>query len=521
MKFSYNVSMELSDFEAGNENALTSLHAAVIGVRAQPAQCLDVINIMDKAIMTMIGTSSAISLCENDLAAADRALATIQRYEVGNITREEFIEQLGGYRDIFLQNSLAFDKPVTGTVNFIVSAMFWVMLVIAVMTVFVLLAAVHSIRISIRNVAGIAKELADGKTDEEIAAYQHSQALGGLCNSLEEFRQAANRQRELEAENKRAEEERMRHEREAEDARRAAEEAERAREREAADLQAKRTKALEDIISNFETITSAEFDRMSVLSGDLNAKSDDLARIADQTSRASTDVGRATERSAENVQAIASASEELSASFNEISSRMNETSSAIQNAVTGMHQASDKVDALSGGAMEIGRVVELIRDIAEQTNLLALNATIEAARAGDAGKGFAVVASEVKSLASQTANATTEIEQQIGVLQSTGQEATEAMSRIETSFKQVEEMSIQVSAAVEEQTVATSEITGNITQTAAATDELRTSMSTVRDNAVDTDQSAKAIAETSGEVATAMDKLSGEFSGFMAQVRAI
>jgi methyl-accepting chemotaxis protein len=54
-------------------------------------------------------------------------------------------------------------------------------------------------------------------------------------------------------------------------------------------------------------------------------------------------------------------------------------------------------------------VVGLINDIASQTNQLALNATIEAARAGQAGRGFAVVASEVKSLASQTANATEEI----------------------------------------------------------------------------------------------------------------
>lgn len=54
--------------------------------------------------------------------------------------------------------------------------------------------------------------------------------------------------------------------------------------------------------------------------------------------------------------------------------------------------ATDQVNKLKEGVMQISEVTSVISGISEQTNLLALNAAIEAARAGDQGRGFAVVA---------------------------------------------------------------------------------------------------------------------------------
>jgi len=107
-------------------------------------------------------------------------------------------------------------------------------------------------------------------------------------------------------------------------------------------------------------------------------------------------------------------------------------------------------------------VSETIRSISAQTSLLALNATIEAARAGAAGKGFAVVANEVKELSRQAAEATEDINSKVTSVQNSTSVAITDIEKIATVVKDMNQLVTSIAVAVEEQSVVTRNVAGNI-----------------------------------------------------------
>jgi len=110
---------------------------------------------------------------------------------------------------------------------------------------------------------------------------------------------------------------------------------------------------------------------------------------------------------------------------------------------------AERVHQLDSRMKEIGDIVSMITDITSQTNLLALNAAIEAARAGEAGRGFAVVADEVRSLASRTAEAASEIQATVFSLQD---ETRAAVSFMEEGVKEVDQRLKDAESASSENT---------------------------------------------------------------------
>lgn len=213
---------------------------------------------------------------------------------------------------------------------------------------------------------------------------------------------------------------------------------------------------------------------------------EDIVKIVESTTKQATSAEEASNQTSANVQTVASSAEELNASVSEISTQVSRALEIANGAVSEAKQTNGIISSLADAAQTIGQVVELISGIAEQTNLLALNATIEAARAGEAGKGFTVVAHEVKNLASQTANATNQISEQITGVQGATAKAVEAIGTISTTISNMNDISSSIANAVEEQSAVSAEITQNM-QTAA------TSVGTIVGNVSDIAKAAREI----------------------------
>ncbi|MBB4155462.1 methyl-accepting chemotaxis protein [Sphingomonas jinjuensis] len=159
--------------------------------------------------------------------------------------------------------------------------------------------------------------------------------------------------------------------------------------------------------------------------------SETLARVSDtaesintgsiEISQASDDLSTRTEQQAASLEQTAAAMDQLTSGVRETAegaAHVNQSvSDAHADATQGgavVKQAVDAMDDIQRSAQEIAQIINVIDGIAFQTNLLALNAGVEAARAGDAGKGFAVVANEVRALAQRSADAAKHIKDLIG-----------------------------------------------------------------------------------------------------------
>jgi len=332
--------------------------------------------------------------------------------------------------------------------------------------------------------------LANGELAAAIPGTGRRDEVGGMAQTVEVFKQNAAETQRLTAE-------------------RAAAQAARERHQDAMDRQ---THSFGGSVGSVMAMLTASADEMRNAAA---AMAEAVAAVRDE---ASGTAGSAA-RSSQDLTAVAAATEQLTASVGEISRQVAAASEVASQAVERVAASQGTVQGLADATTRIGDVVQLISNIAGQTNLLALNATIEAARAGEAGRGFAVVAGEVKSLAAQTARATSEIGGQIDTVRAATGQTIAAMNEIGTVIGRLGEVSAAIAAAVEQQSATTHEIAASVQSVTAATGQTAQAMAhlvAVADNAGDASRHVQAGSTGIGREA---DTLKSQVEQFLEAVR--
>lgn len=342
----------------------------------------------------------------------------------------------------------------------------------------------------INQTTGIMREVAAGRTDIEIPHITRRDEIGAMAQAVQKFKEnkiLANslaRQREIDREAKQ-----------------------------------RRSTAIEELNSQFEAAAVASTSMLSSAAANLKASAETMFATTEQTDHKSRTVKLAAEQANAHTQLVASATEELLASIEEISVRSIRSSTIAMKASEDANRTNEVVQALVGDAHDISNVTNLIRQIARQTNLLALNASIEAARAGDAGRGFAVVAGEVKSLATQTQNATEVIEVQIEKIQSATRNVVSSIHEIVLTIREMNEIANDVASAMEQQRAATREISRSALQASVGAMEVTQSIVAVEQASGTNKMEADQVLAAAGQLSNQSNELQVQVDKFIAGIR--
>ena len=259
---------------------------------------------------------------------------------------------------------------------------------------------------------------------------------------------------------------------------------------------------------------------ISSVSTETRRLTDDQLQQTDLAATGSNEMSQTIHEVAGNAERAAAAASEVAENATRGKATMEETQQQIGELAKDIQHSCEVIRNLRSETDAIGSVLDVIRGIAEQTNLLALNAAIEAARAGEQGRGFAVVADEVRTLASRTQESTEEINKMISRLQDQAvsavrsmeenvhnsentagksQLALEAISSISAAVNTITEMNLGIASAVEEQSAAANEISGNVVRIAE-------SSGLIADNMRQTEEFSHQLAEGSNNMVRLIER---------------
>jgi methyl-accepting chemotaxis protein len=215
-----------------------------------------------------------------------------------------------------------------------------------------------------------------------------------------------------------------------------------------------------------EVMQSIAGSAQAVRSGtaEITSASDDLARRTEQQAATLEEAAAALTEITQTVRRAAETAQEAHDLVNTTQDEAKKSGDVVRETVGAM-------GSIEASSKQIGNIIGVIDEIAFQTNLLALNAGVEAARAGDAGRGFAVVATEVRALAQRSADAAKEIKtlisasgRQVEVGVKLVDDTGRALNRIAEQVAQLNQLVRNIAASSQEQATALNEVNVAVNQ---------------------------------------------------------
>lgn len=228
-----------------------------------------------------------------------------------------------------------------------------------------------------------------------------------------------------------------------------------------------------------------------------------MASATSQIAAGNLDLSTRTEEQAGSLEETASSMEELTATVRQNADNAQQGSTLASSAANIAQKGSVVVGKvvstmaeISDGSSKIADITGIIEGIAFQTNILALNAAVEAARAGDQGRGFAVVAGEVRALAQRSATAAKEIKDLITASVSkvedgaqlaseagaTMSEVTSAIARVTGIMSEIAEASVEQSRGIEQINLAIAQMDEMTQQNAALVEQAASASASLEDH---------------------------------------
>jgi methyl-accepting chemotaxis protein len=383
---------------------------------------------------------------------------------------------------------IARQTEVNRSMSFVLTCLGGLALVLVVIGILII---ARSVVRPLSTITAIIKRVAGGAENVDVPHTDRADEIGALAQAIRIFQEAMDRNRDLNlkvSQDSETREERARH--------------------------------IETSVEAFRGAIGGVLRAVSDNASAMRQTAQSITKVASEASGRAVAAAGATEQASSNVFAVAGAAEELSTSVEEIGRQVRQSASAVEQAGLRTEKSIEEIESLAAATQRIDGVLNLIQTIAQQTNLLALNATIEAARAGDAGRGFAVVAHEVKALAEQTAKATSEIGQNVGLIQASTRNAVDAVREIGTAVHDINEVTSNIASAVGQQDAATREISANAQQAAQGNETLVANISSLSDAIGETNKAATSVLSASNDLTSTAEILSREVDKFFDNLRA-